>query len=58
MHVYVSMYGWRERERETETDLCQQQIASLPAPATLVRNVAAFPHQNSYNPRASSMLQP
>jgi len=30
MHVYICMYGLRERE----TDLCQQQIASFPAPAT------------------------
>ena len=30
MHVYICMHVWMERE----TDRCQQQTASFPAPAT------------------------
>jgi len=48
----VHMHVWMEREREIVVNKKLQAFQHLPHS---VRNVAALPHQNSYNSRASSM---
>jgi hypothetical protein len=47
VHMYACMDGWRDRQIVVKNKL--QAFQHLP------QNVAAFPNQNSYNPRSSPM---